>query len=59
MVTTFGASRMYRATHMMEHNVHTCFALIGGMIASCKTFLTLGHDTRVTLEPNEGEFEHG
>lgn len=59
LATTFGASRMQRAIHVMEHNIDTCFALIGGIIASCRMFPTLGHDIGMTMDPNEGEFEHG
>ena len=51
--------RMHRATQVMEHNINLFLALIGGMIASCRTFPILGNDISMIVDPNKGEFGHG
>lgn len=45
----------HRATHVMEHKIHTCLAF---MSASCKMFPTFEHDFGMTLDPNEAKFGH-
>ena len=59
MATTFGASRMHRATPVMEHNIHTCLVFFGGMI-SCMAFATLRHTIGMIVDPSsKGKIKHG
>lgn len=48
----------HRATHVMKHNIDTNLAFLGKMIASCRTFSTLGLNTDMIVDPSKGEFRH-